>query len=186
MTVDESDFRRHYAELSDDGLLSIDRQELVTIARHCFDEELASRGLLYGDYVVEEPEGAEDEFVVGATFLFPDEAAVARSLLRSFDIPCYLENEHTLTAVWTWSCTLGFLRLRIPVSRWEEVRDILRTPSAEELSAQAEIEPQLASADQPLPDRRAQRDRYARTALVLALICSPAVQYLRVFVAWLP
>jgi hypothetical protein len=86
MNVDEDDFRKRYAELSDEGLLSIDREELVDAARRCYDEELARRGL-QSEYIGgEEPQGVEDEFVVAATFLFPDEAGVARSLLRSSDI----------------------------------------------------------------------------------------------------
>jgi hypothetical protein len=40
MKVDEDDFRLRYAELSDEGLLSINREELVDLARQCYDEEL--------------------------------------------------------------------------------------------------------------------------------------------------
>src|SRR5207237_8219055 len=97
----------------------------VDAARHCHDEELARRGLQAEHDVHEEPEEIDDDFVSAATFLFPDEAGVTRALLRSADILCYLENEHTLTAAWTWSYALGWLRLMVPASRMAEVHPIL-------------------------------------------------------------
>jgi hypothetical protein len=183
MNVDEDDFRKRYAELSDDGLLSIDREELVDAARRCYDEELARRGLQ--EYNVgEEPEGVEDELVVAATFLFPDEAGVARSLLRSADIPCYLENEHTLSAAWTWSCALGWLRLMVPASLREEVQEILSTGYSEAgFTTQAATEPEFRLTGQPSTIRRWRSGGHARTALAIALLCSPAVDLLQVFVA---
>jgi hypothetical protein len=38
--------RRHYATLSDEALLAIDRDELVAVAQKCYDEEVARRGPL--------------------------------------------------------------------------------------------------------------------------------------------
>jgi hypothetical protein len=185
MNVDEGNFRRRYAELSDEGLLSIDREELVDVARRCYDEELARRGLQSEYAAGEELEDEEDEFVVGATFLFPDEAGVARALLRSADILCYLENEHTLTAVWTWSCALGWLRLMVPASRREEVQEILSTlPPEEELNTEAGMEPQLGSGAQPSLIHRGRLGGRSRIALGIAIyFCSPAADLLRVIVA---
>ena len=47
MNVDVSDFRQRYAHLSDEGLLSINREDLIDTARQCYDHELATRGLRY-------------------------------------------------------------------------------------------------------------------------------------------
>lgn len=47
MNVDESDFGRQYASLSDEGLLSIHREDLIDTARECYDQELERRGLHY-------------------------------------------------------------------------------------------------------------------------------------------
>src|SRR5580700_262922 len=52
MNVDESDFGRRYAHLSDEGLLSIDREDLIDTARQCYDQELARRGLQYDEMVI--------------------------------------------------------------------------------------------------------------------------------------
>jgi hypothetical protein len=82
------------------------------------------------------------EFISAATFLFPDEAEVARALLRSADIHCYLENEHTLAKVWQWNVALGGLRLMVPAPLLEEVHAILdETLSEEDQTAVAGIEP---------------------------------------------
>ena len=48
MKVSVEDVRRQYAELSDEALLDIDRQDLVELARKCYDEELARRQLKTG------------------------------------------------------------------------------------------------------------------------------------------
>src|ERR1017187_7718324 len=45
MMVSVEDFRRQYADLSDEALLDVDRQDLVEMARACCDEELARRRL---------------------------------------------------------------------------------------------------------------------------------------------
>jgi hypothetical protein len=42
---DPKDLRRHYASLSDEALLDLNRDDLTPVAQHCFDEELASRRL---------------------------------------------------------------------------------------------------------------------------------------------
>ncbi len=55
MNVDASDFKRRYAELSDEGLLSIVREDLIGIACECYDEELARRELQYDRTVERRP-----------------------------------------------------------------------------------------------------------------------------------
>ena len=45
MRIDPEDLRRHYESLSDEGLLDIDRSDLVPVAQGIFDEEIARRGL---------------------------------------------------------------------------------------------------------------------------------------------
>ena len=184
MKVDENDFKRRYAELSDEGLLSIKREELVDKAQQCYDQELARRGLRAEPDVGGEPGDIADELVPVATFLFPDEAGIARALLRSADILCYLKNEHTLTAVWTWSYALGGLRLMVPASRIEDVHEILNaTFSEEELATQAGMEPQLGSTEEntSVIHGQGRSGGRARTVLAIALACSPSVDLLRLF-----
>jgi len=65
MAVDIESLRRHYASLSNEALLDVNRDELVAAAQSCYDEEVAQRGLVAS----EAPEGEEGEGVV----LTPDE-----------------------------------------------------------------------------------------------------------------
>jgi len=45
LEIDPEEFKRRYADLSDEGLLSIDRADLIELARTYYDAEVASRGL---------------------------------------------------------------------------------------------------------------------------------------------
>src|SRR5580658_6779646 len=121
--------------------------------------------------------GPEDELVSAATFLFPEEAEVVRGLLRSGDILCYLENEHTLAKVWQWNVALGGVRLMVPASLSEQVRQILsETLSDESLIAQDGFESSVETSEDTsvslLP--RGRRGGRARVMLAIAVLCAPA------------
>jgi hypothetical protein len=184
MDVDENDFRRQYADLSDEGLKSISREDLVEIARECYDQELASRGLRPDQQVVEETSERAEKFVSAATFLFPDEAEIARGLLRSYDVPCYLENEHVLAKVWQWNVALGGLRLMVPAALVEHVNEMLSEVSTENRQdVQDGIEEQFQSSNGNSIQlfARGRRGRGARVMLAIAVLCAPVVETLRLF-----
>ncbi len=131
--------------------------------------------------------GTEDEFVSAATFLFPDEAGVARGLLRSGDILCYLENEHMLAKVWQWNVPLGGLRLMVPASVLEQVHEILNEViSDEDLSAQAGMEAGLEAREQSSFGIfvRGRRGYRARTMLAIAALCAPALDTFHLLTEW--
>ena len=139
MQVDLDDFRRRYAELSDDALLELDRDDLVDLARDCYDAELARRGLHRSSSSPPATEVQDHgELVEAAIFSSSSEADLARALLESAAIPCYLENEF---AGKTLRVSDGF-RLFVPATLLENAREILYSPvSDEELIALAEAEP---------------------------------------------
>jgi hypothetical protein len=119
MQVDPEYLRQHYASLSDEALLEIDRAELVEIAQTCLDDEISQRGLdsvgeathvnepLVGDEELEydhEPrgegdtpgwleEGAEVYSAVGRRGAAdaPDAVVDARDVLEAAGIPCHLD-----------------------------------------------------------------------------------------------
>ena len=141
MNIDPQEFRQRYDELTDEGLLSIHRHELDEVAQRYYDDELARRGLQARPDPGVEVGEMDEKLVTVATFLFPDEAKLARTLLQSASIRCYLAHEHTLSIVWTWTYALGGLRLMVPVSLVDEVKEILQSVlSNEELASQAEAE----------------------------------------------
>jgi hypothetical protein len=134
------DFRRHFELLSDETLLSTNREELVENARGVYDEEVARRGLdtpATEDAAAEAglaavAPGEDDELVVIATYHIPDEANLARGLLQSAEIPFLLQNDYV---------ALGGIELKllVPKSFEEQALEILAHEiSDEELAAQAE------------------------------------------------
>jgi hypothetical protein len=144
LQVDLDDFRRRYAELSDEALLELSRDDLVDLARDCYDAELARRGLRRSSSSPPATEMQDQgELTEVARFSSSFEADLAKELLGSAAIPCYLENEF---AGRTLRGADGFLRLFVPATLLENAREILNSPvSDEELTAQAEAEPEPAS-----------------------------------------
>jgi hypothetical protein len=140
MEVSLDDFRRHFELLSDETLLSTDREELVESARGVYDEEVARRGLnsppaedIAEDGAAETHQAKPgEELVLIATYLIPDEANLARGLLQSAEIPFRMENEMAPLG--------GFqLRLLVPAAFEAEALEVLESEiSEEELAAQAE------------------------------------------------
>ena len=156
MQIGPEDFKRHYALLSDDALLEIDRDELVDAARACYDAELAERNLAEpaaeksapsADRGVDAPGPTEGGLEVVATFLSLEDANLARGLLQSADIPCSLENEYMAQRSGN-----GALRLMVPAAAYDQACEILESEiSEEDLIAQAEAgaaEAPDASADE--------------------------------------
>jgi hypothetical protein len=137
MNVGTDDFRRHFELLSDDALLETNRDDLVTVAQVCYDEEILRRGLdsgvTEGD-VAAEPSatGDVDELVMIATYLSGDEANLARGLLQSAEIPCRLDTPRVALG--------GFeIHLSVPASLAENALAVLGDEiSDDELAAQAE------------------------------------------------
>jgi hypothetical protein len=137
--VTPADFRKHFEILSDAALLETNREDLVDIAKQCFDEEVSRRGLNVTDDSPEiagqasEPQASGgEELVLLATFISGDEVNLVRGLLESAEIPSHVVNP------------LGSLagiefRLMVPAAFEEQALEVLEMQiSDEELAAQAE------------------------------------------------
>jgi hypothetical protein len=98
MQPDPEYLRQHYASMSDEALLAIDRNELVETAQKCYDEELQRREQTShaGEEQPEKPEWIEEASEVFAradppgTVPAPD-IANARDALEAAGIPCHLD-----------------------------------------------------------------------------------------------
>ena len=133
VAVDLEALREQFEGLFDEGLLSIDRKDLIEVAQQYYDAEIARRGL-QDDPAAAEEDSAGEELVPVATFSSLQEADLSRALLRSADIPANLENE--LSSTWSG---IGGVRLMVPASFLEQAEEILGAQiSDEELLAQAE------------------------------------------------
>ena len=119
MKVNIADIRRQYAELSDEGLLELNRDDLVDQARQCYDAELAHRGL-----TAEEPFRAQD-LVIAATYGTASEAQLARALVRGAGIPAYLSNENVTGINPLMTNALGGLDLLVPAGALDSAREVL-------------------------------------------------------------
>ncbi len=138
MQIDPEEFRRHYDSLSDEALIEIDESELVDVARQCYEEELARRGIASKtEPAVASAESATHEnWVLAATYLTAEEANMAHAMLESAAIPARLASNNTSA----WSGT-GELRLMVPPEFLEEAEIILASEiSDDDLIAQAEAE----------------------------------------------
>lgn len=133
MEFDPEALRRQFADLSDKGLLAIDRKDLVDLAQQYYDAEIAQRALHPSVEAIAE-QVPDEELVPVATYLSLEEARMGRALLETANIPAKLENE--FSSAWTG---FGGLRLMVPVSLEEEAAEVLESRiSDEELARQAE------------------------------------------------
>ncbi len=141
MQIDPEEIRQRFEQLSDDGLLAIDRDELIELAQQYYDAEVSKRGL---ETDPGEPEEAvaDDELVALTTFNSMEEADLVRALLQSEGISCKLENE--FSSDWTGVA----VRLMVPTSSLEQAEEILQSQiSEDELIAQAEAAEPAESQD---------------------------------------
>ena len=138
MPIDPADLRRHYASLTDEALLEVERDELVDAAQHIYDDELAERGIVLEAPADSAPADAapQEDWVLAASYLTAEEANLAHSMLEGADIPSRLAANNT--SAWTGT---GEIRLLVPEKMLIEAETILGAPiSDEELAAQAEAE----------------------------------------------
>jgi hypothetical protein len=134
MEATSDDFRRHFELLSDAALLETNRNDLVDLAKRCYDEEVVRRGL-DTDATSEARPGtlSEDERLVQvAKYHSRSEFEVAAALLRSVSISCHQGNRIGRRIELE-------LPLMVPAAFAEEALELLRSRiSEEDLDAFAE------------------------------------------------
>ena len=151
MPLTADDFRRRYAELSDEGLRSINPDELTPLARQVYEQELASRHL--GDAVDEEesaeapaPDGGESSDVAEADPLIElakcnslEEAIFYRDLLRQAGIESQIPSRLASSVNWAGTYSNIEVPLMVRESQLAEATEIMEASiSDEELAEQAE------------------------------------------------
>jgi hypothetical protein len=144
MKFSADDFKRLYAEMPDEELRSLVREELTEVARPCYDAELARRRLpatpprrtiqrvaavAQTEEIAPEPEDPPEEVIQeevereeeedlspAAIFTSREEAKTARAVLQSAAIPAFLEDDTTAG---------GGFRLLVAASYVEQAREAL-------------------------------------------------------------
>jgi hypothetical protein len=140
MKFSADDFKHLYAEMPDEELRSLVRDELTDLARQCYDAELARRGLSaapprrtirpakpvaepaeiapeseeVSETVVEQEE--EEDLAAAAIFTSREQTKAARALLQSAAIPAFLEDDSTAG---------GGFRLLVAASYVDRAREVL-------------------------------------------------------------
>lgn len=99
MQLDLDHVRQWYASLSDEGLLEVDRNQLIEEARGCYDEEVAARGLQPRSArerqvsSITDPPWLPDAVCASSFVEFPGQGASAdagecEAVLKAAGIPC--------------------------------------------------------------------------------------------------
>jgi len=104
MEIDPEQVRSHYASLSDEALLEVNRSDLTEVGRQFYDAEISSRRLRVGFAEQEHGEGTSiaTDWMKDAACIFEqqirsgtaDAAASVIEALRNARIPCDLVEEH--------------------------------------------------------------------------------------------
>ena len=145
MKFSSDDFKRLYAEMPDEELRALVREELSEAARPCYDAELARRGLqapkprraIQALAVPDEPAAVapesddvpeeaveqeeEEDLAPAAIFTSRVEAAAAKALLQSSAIAAFLEDD---------SPAAGGFRLLVAASYVDQAREVLGNATA--------------------------------------------------------
>ena len=187
MNVDPEEIRRWYASLSDEALLSVDHRELTDLAQQVYSQELVSRGLQprpAPNQAVDDQSPLADLALMG-TFLYPVEAKVAHALLVDAGIPCYLQNEHTLSAVWSWAYVLGGFRLVVPKLNEEQALALFKSALDHEgvnIATESDVADEVSDSHALAPPSRTERILFALVMFLFAATFS--VDHLLLFYVW--
>jgi hypothetical protein len=145
--MNESRFAEFYQSLQDEDLLEIgeDWPSLVDEAKLALREEFARRGLPFDAPALVDP--AEDveyrDLVTIRQYRDLSEAIVARGVLESAGIFCFLKDENFIRLDWQMSNLVGGIRLQVSAKDVEAAEEVLLQPIPEA----------IAVPDQPLFDQ---------------------------------
>ena len=95
-----------------------------------------------------------------ATFTYPSELVVARSVLEAHDVDCYVRDEITVQVHNFLSNAVGGIRLEVPTAKVEEARSILMSSGYGEF---------LLKADNEKGDKQ-QFHEFLKVAIYIALV----------------
>ncbi|MGA8939340.1 MAG: DUF2007 domain-containing protein [Acidobacteriaceae bacterium] len=135
MTEDElKRIARHYGEMSETELMLVarDYEHLQEDAQALLRSEFSRRSL--EPPLVEDDEPTTPSYqdlVTVARYRDLSEAIVARSVLESEGIVCFLKDENTIRMDWAWSNLLGGLRLQVPQQDLAKAGELLSHPPPE-------------------------------------------------------
>jgi hypothetical protein len=125
-----NDLATQYRAMSDDEMLHLGTQyaTLTDEAQTLVRAEFSRRNLEVPD-AEEGPDTYESQSVQTIRrYRDQPEALLARSVLESSDIPCFLRDENTIRMEWGWSNYMDGIRLQVAASDVEAAEAVLSQP----------------------------------------------------------
>jgi hypothetical protein len=147
--MQEHRFAEYYRSLSDSELLEIadDWHSLIEDAKSCLQSEVARRGLAFDPTVSKDRDEVEVQYrdlVTIRRYRDLSEAIVARAVVESAGIFCFLKDENLVRLDWQMSNLIGGIRLQVAAADVEAAEAVLEQPVPETITL-----PDLSSYDQP-------------------------------------
>ncbi|HSY37508.1 MAG TPA: DUF2007 domain-containing protein [Acidobacteriaceae bacterium] len=134
MTQAERDhIRQEYGEMSETELVKVARayDGLQEEAKTLLRDEFSRRSLEPPLIEEEASELIHQALVTVARYRDLSEAIVARSVLESAGLFCFLQDENTIRMEWGWSNALGGLRLQVAAQDADRAHELLSQPRPE-------------------------------------------------------
>src|SRR5215469_10567463 len=133
----ESSFAKHYHSMSESELreLAADWHSLVDEARSALVTELASRGITFTEPAQQHEESDPEyrKLVTIRRYRDLSEAIVARGVVESAGIFCFLKDENLIRLDWQVSNLIGGIRLQVGADDVEAAKDLLSQPVPNEI-----------------------------------------------------
>ena len=128
----ESSFAKHYHSMSESELreLAADWHSLVDEARSALVTELASRGITFTEPAQQHEESDPEyrKLVTIRRYRDLSEAIVARGVVESAGIFCFLKDENLIRLDWQVSNLIGGIRLQVASDDVEAAETVLAQP----------------------------------------------------------
>lgn len=130
---------RWYGDMDEEELKEIASKEgsLTDVAREVIRAEMLRRGLKVEQEVLREPTAGDNGMKLAKIreFTFVPDALVAKSILDSAGIKCFLSDETTIRMDWLWSNALGGVKLWVREEDAETAAALLKQEPANDNTA---------------------------------------------------
>jgi hypothetical protein len=125
---------RWYGAMSEEELKEIAKREgaLTDVAREVIRAELLRRGLKVEQLTESAVGDSEMKLAKIRDFVFVPDALVAKSILDSAGIKCFLSDETTIRMDWLWSNALGGVKLWVRQEDVETAMELLKEEASGE------------------------------------------------------
>jgi hypothetical protein len=118
--------------------LAQEYDRLTEVAQSTLRAEFAARKLEPPELRGPRPYLESQQLAVVGRYRDLPQAQMAKSLLESAGIECYLRDENTIRIEWQWSNLMGGIRLQVPVADQEIAEAILAQPIPESIAIEGE------------------------------------------------